>query len=322
MTEPVTNSQSESTEADVSEQSSEDFGGFANSLMPGLMTDDESGAPATVEAKEKKEDTEAAPEKEKSNDPEPSLKELKKLYHNKLSKVDVREKKLAEQRSKFKDQVAIAAAAERSLNADLTILTRGDGAQVLEALSRLTKRDAATIYEQMGMALLGKKQDPAKAQIEALENKIKELEEGTKKKESEFERSAKIASVKAEIRANVNDDAWPLIMAEAKDNPKAIEQIETIYSDMSSNAGEWLDTADVFDRIERALRKQSKTAKPDSLGRSQESLKEPEKAQRPPTSIPTSNASVGTAMREIDDDERMKDVVNNFPDLWAQFGMT
>ncbi len=323
---PIVAATSEQTPS-IEPESSDNIVDIAGSIMPGIRSlseETDAKQPADEVSQKLVKESTSSEEAETETDQEKELseKEARSEWHRRLAKFESREKKFNVKLAKLKDQMALVQAAERALSADLTMLTKGEGAQVLEALARITKRDPAMLYEQISLAVLGKKPEDAKAarELEEMRERLDAAEREISQGKNNSQRNAVAAQKRDELHTLIQDTAqWPLLASYTEKDPEGTAAyVRELYTEECAKADAWLDTDVVLDRIERQLRinglagadKPAAGSGPGRVQGSRDVSQNPAVAQRSPSSLPTSTASAGS-MRELRDEERLN------PDLYG-----
>lgn len=225
--------------------------------------------------------------------------------------------------------------------ADVNSLRSGKGQEVLIALGRLGQCDPHALYEEISLNIVGKPKPngngaDSPALVEALKE-IRELKASLKKQaddDHEYAQSVQRSrEIDGEIRELLVDDFWPEIARRAKENPaQAHAEMRQVYDEFCKRSGRELDTARVFNIIEKGLRSKSMASPgpknqaagsgPDESRDSSARTANPERAASAASPLnPQLSAEAGAGRRALTEDELAADFARNGPDSWfAQFG--
>lgn len=220
----------------------------------------ESDNPAEGEPEPEEPEEEPAPDKEEWT-PERIAEERTALQAEKdrLQKFHAQEKKrwakANRKREEYLTERKTFESQREAFLEDVKVVRTGSGAQVLDALQRLTGRNARETYEEMSLALIGKpkeepKEDPHTAE---LRKKLEDLEKAQAQREQHAAIEAEVSRLKGIVTEGAKD--WPLIAHELESDPQGtINDLATLRMRWHEQHGEWVDWSVILTNTEPQLR--------------------------------------------------------------------
>jgi hypothetical protein len=248
-------------------------------------------------------------------------------------KLDRRNAKAESREATVRDEAQRIDLVKTQLTSDLATLRRASGKDVLHVLARLCDRDASALYEEMSLALIGKKSDPVNEKLEAALTKIDELSARLESRDRTAKESTALEQKAAQVRSSfaegVKDaESWPEIARFAKENPQGtLDDLEDVYVDLckkNSTPGQprtWLPAESVLDYVERELRKKrTARAEPVREAEQESAVNNPAAQALPGRSLTPSLSTQSGATRELNESERLRELAAD-DDFWKATGL-
>lgn len=229
--------------------------------------------------------------------------------------------------------VKAAQAIEARVVADLdTAMNSGNAEEVWSALSRITKRDATKLYEQMTEVQIGKKKadnTPKDPRVDTVLEKLTKLEkakeeerEQQRRREQMAERVAWLETLDKDVNAGA-ETTYPTIAYVLTLDGKAREMADHVYDlacGHQAETGEWPSNKMVLDYVEASLKPIVRVPKkaPVAAPKNGTSRALPGRGVSPTLGAQRSS---GKSLNEMTQEEREAKFVEDAPEILAGLGI-